>query len=112
MAYLENRANFSTITATLLPVVDEKPAPPPPPPEPAPSWSLQHSVQEQWHRSLHGLENIADAVIAVLVGGWWILLPLVIATIVFVRWVRQRRPMLQPVPATEPVTPTPPADVT
>lgn len=112
MAYLENRANFSTITATLLPLVEKKPAPPPPPPVPEPSWSFQHSVQEQWHRSLRGLQNIADAVIAVLVGGWWILLPLVIATVVFVRWIRQRRPTLQPAPATVPIITTPSADVT
>jgi hypothetical protein len=111
MAYLENRANFSTITATLLPVVEKKPAPTPTP-VPTSSWSFQHSVDEQWDRSLHGLENIVDGVLAIFVGGWWILLPLVVATIVFVRWVRQRRPMLQTAPATVPVTPTPPADAT
>ncbi len=100
MGYLENRANFSTITATLLPNVAKKTPPP------ASSWSLRRSVQQQWQRSLHGLQNIADFIIAVVIGGWWLLLPLVIGTVVFVRWTRQRRPPLQPAA----VSPAPPPD--
>jgi hypothetical protein len=103
MGYLENRANFSTITATLQPVVEKKIVH-----DAAPSWSLSRSVRAQWQRSLHGLQNLADALIAIVVGGWWLLLPLIAAVLVWIRWSRRRRTVHQPAAATVPVAPAPP----
>jgi hypothetical protein len=106
MGYLTDRANYSKITATLMPTIDTKTVPP----VATSSWSARHSVHEAWDRSLRGLENIADAVIAITIGGWWLLLPLVIGTILLVRWTRRRRPTLQPTAATVPVGPAPSPD--
>ncbi len=109
IGFLDNRAAFSTITASLLPVIEKK-ATPPPVIEPERGWSFTHSVGEAWGRSVRGLENIADGLIAIFVGGWWFFLPLIIAGIIFTRWVRTRRPLLQPIVAPAPISPPPPAD--
>lgn len=94
--YLEQRSAYSTISVTILPV--------PPPAKPVPvtpvsKWSFNRSVQEAWNRSVNGLQNVADALITVVIGGWWIELPLVIAILFLARRERRRRP----VPATVPV---------
>lgn len=100
MNYLDNRAAFSTITASLSPAVVTKPA------ETKQSgWSFGQSVTDAWQRSLHGLQNVADAIIAIVIGGWWLLAVLAVMTIGAVRWAR-RRPTVQPAV----VTPAPPAD--
>jgi hypothetical protein len=99
MGYLTDRANYSTITTTLMPTIDTKAVPP----VGTSSWSAGHSVHEAWDRSLRGLENIADAAIAITIGGWWLLLPLAIGTILLVRRTRQRPQALQPAAATLPV---------
>lgn len=91
--YYDQRAAFSTISATILPV--------PPPAKPTPvtpvaKWSLGHSVQEAWNRSVNGLQNVADALITILIGGWWIELPLGLAIFFLVRRERRRQPVVAP----------------
>lgn len=90
MNYLDNRAAFSTITATLLPTAAEKRT------EPRGGWSFGQSVAASWERSLRGLQNVADLLIAIIVGGWWLLIPLAIAAAYIVRRLRRAQPTLQP----------------
>jgi len=92
--YYDARTAFSTITVSILPV------PPPTKPEPVTpvtKWSLGHSIHEAWNRSVNGLQNVADALIAILIGGWWIEIPLVVAIVLLVRRERRRHPALVPV---------------
>jgi hypothetical protein len=96
--YYDQRTAFSTISATILPVPPAKGAPV----TPVATWSLGHSVREAWNRSINGLQNVADALITVGIGGWWIEIPLVFAIYLLVRRERRRRPVLAP--ATVPVT--------
>ena len=98
MNYLDNRAAYSTITATLLPAVAAKG------PEATRGWSFGQSVAAAWARSLRGLQNIADVLITVIVGGWWLLIALAVAAILLTRWAHARRPPLQPaaIPAASP----------
>jgi len=103
--YYDTRTSFSTIAVSILPV-------PPPaksePVTPVAKWSLGHSIQEAWNRSVNGLQTVADALIAVVVGGWWLEIPLVVAIVLLARRERRRRPAL--VPVTAPVMPNEPAD--
>lgn len=88
--YYDQRSAYSTISVTILPV------PPPAKPEPVTpvsKWSFHRSVQEAWNRSVNGLQNVADALITVVIGGWWIELPLVIAIFLFARRERRHRPI-------------------
>lgn len=91
--YYDQRAAFSTISATILPV-----APPakPEPVTPVATWSLGHSMQEAWNRSVNGLQHVADALITVVIGGWWIEVPLIVAIILLARRERRRQPALVP----------------
>lgn len=95
--YYDTRTAFSTISVSILPV------PPPAKPEPVTpvaTWNFGHSVQEAWNHSVNGLQHVADALIAILIGGWWIEIPLVVAIILLARRER-RRPALVPVSAHE-----------
>jgi hypothetical protein len=96
--YYDQRTAFSTIAATVLPVPPAKSSPV----TPVATWSLGHSVREAWNRSVNGLQNVVDALIAVGIGGWWIEIPLAVAIYVLVRREQRRRPAL--VPATVPGT--------
>jgi hypothetical protein len=93
--YYDTRTAFSTISVSILPV-------PPPaktePVTPVATWNFGHSVQEAWNRSVNGLQHVADALIAILIGGWWIEIPLVVAIILLAR---RRRSALVPVSAHE-----------
>ncbi len=40
---------------------------------------------------MHGLQGLVDLIIAVVVGGWWLVLPLLIAGIIFGRRMRRYR---------------------
>lgn len=102
MNYLDNRASFSTITASLLPVLAEKK-----PETKGTGWSFVQSVTASWERSLRGLQNVADLLIAIIVGGWWLLIPLAIAATYIVRRLRRVQPTLQPAIIGPPA---PPAD--
>jgi hypothetical protein len=95
--YYDQRTAFSTIAATILPVPAAKSSSV----TPVSSWSLGHSVREAWNRSVNGLQNVADAVIIVGIGGWWIEIPLALAIYFLVRRERRRRPALAP--ATVPI---------
>jgi len=83
--YLENRAALSTIVVTLLPVIAKTTS------STIGSWSFGHSIASAWGRSLHGLQGLVDLIIAVVVGGWWLVLPLLIAGIIFGRRMRRYR---------------------
>ena len=96
--YYDQRTAFSTISATILPALPTKPTSV----TPVATWSLAHSVREAWNRSVNGLQNVADALITVVIGGWWIEIPLVLAIYLLVRRERRRRPAL--VPATAPIS--------
>jgi hypothetical protein len=96
--YYDQRTAFSTISATILPVPLAKASPV----TPVATWSLGHSVREAWNRSVNGLQNVADALITIGIGGWWIEIPLVLALYIFIRRERRQRPAL--VPTTIPVT--------
>ena len=102
--YYDRRSDFSTITATLLPVPPVKQ----PPVTPVTKWSFVHSIQEAWNRSVNGLQNVADALITVIVGGWWIEIPFLVAISLLVRRERRRRPAL--VPAAVAVSPIDPGE--
>lgn len=91
--FLDNRASFSTITVSLLPV---PPVPVKPTVEEAPGWSFAHSVSQAWHRSVSGLQGLADVLIAVVIGGWWLVLPLIALGIWLARSRAKRRPPLPP----------------
>jgi hypothetical protein len=93
--YYDQRTAFSTISATILPVSPAKASP-------IATWSLSHTVRAAWNRSVNGLQNVADALITVGIGGWWIEIPLALAIYLLVRRERRRRPTLAP--ATAPVT--------
>ncbi|HEY8291845.1 MAG TPA: DUF4349 domain-containing protein [Thermomicrobiales bacterium] len=89
--YYDTRTAFSTISVSIFPV------PPPAKPEsvtPVATWNFGHSVHEAWNRSVNGLQHVADALIAILIGGWWIEIPLVVAIILLAH---RRRPALTPV---------------
>lgn len=87
--YYDQRTAFSTIAATILPVPAAKSSPV----TPVATWSLGHSVREAWNRSVNGLQNVADALITVGIGGWWLEIPLALGIYVLVRRER-RRPAL------------------
>ncbi|MGI8688082.1 MAG: DUF4349 domain-containing protein [Thermomicrobiales bacterium] len=91
--YYDTRTAFSTVSVSILPV------PPPPKPEsatPVAKWNVGHSVQEAWNHSVNGLQHVTDALITIIIGGWWIEIPLIIAIVILVRRER-RRPALAPV---------------
>jgi hypothetical protein len=100
MNYLDNRAAMSTITASLLPEFAATSAP---------SWSIGHSLRRGWEQSLHGMQNLTDALITVVIGGWWILLPLGIATVLVIRKLRRR---VASQPTAVAVTSVPPTETT
>lgn len=91
--YYDQRSAYSTISVTILPV---SPPAKPEPVTPVAKWSFARSVQEAWNRSVNGLQNIADALIVVIVGGWWLEIPLGLAIYFFARRERRRRPILAP----------------
>ncbi|MGI8857486.1 MAG: DUF4349 domain-containing protein [Thermomicrobiales bacterium] len=93
--YYDQRTAFSTISATILPVPPAKATPV----TPVSSWSLSHSVREAWNRSVNGLQTVADAVITVGIGGWWLEIPLALAIFFLIRRQRRQQPMLAPAPA-------------
>ncbi|MDQ6602649.1 MAG: DUF4349 domain-containing protein [Chloroflexota bacterium] len=97
--YYDARTAFSTITVSILPVSPTKPEPV----TPVAKWSLGHSIHEAWNRSVNGLQNVVDALIAILIGGWWIEIPLVVAIVLLVRRERRRHPALVPVAVSSPV---------
>ena len=101
--YYDTRTAFSTISVSILPV----PPPTTEPVMPVSPWSLGHSVREAWNRSVNGLQNVADALITVIIGGWWIEFPLIVAIALLVRRER-RRPALAP--NAVPVAPIEPPD--
>ncbi len=87
--YYDQRTAFSTITATILPVPPAKATPV----TPVSSWSLSHSVREAWNRSVNGLQNVADALIAIGIGGWWLEILLALAIYVVIRRQRRQQPI-------------------
>ncbi|HEY8309383.1 MAG TPA: DUF4349 domain-containing protein [Gemmatimonadaceae bacterium] len=94
--YYDTRTAFSTVSVSILPV-------PPPitePVTPVATWSLGHSVREAWNHSVNGLQNVADALITVVIGGWWIEFPLIVAILLLARRERRRSAL---VPATAPM---------
>ena len=98
--YYDTRTAFSTIAVSILPV------PPPTKPEsitPVAKWNFSHSVQEAWNRSVNGLQHVTDALITVIIGGWWIEIPLIVAIVILVRRERRRQPALVPVAVSGPV---------
>ena len=95
--YYDQHTAFSTISATILPVPPARPVSV----TPVATWSLGHSIHEAWNRSVNGLQTVADALIAIGVGGWWIEIPLIVAIGVLVRRERRRRPAL--ISATMPI---------
>jgi len=100
--YYDTRTAFSTIAVSILPV-------PPAKPEtvtPVARWNLTHSVQEAWNHSINGLQNVANALIVILIGGWWITFPLIVA-LALLLW-RNRHPPL--VPASGTITAKEPTD--
>lgn len=97
--YYDTRTAFSTVAVSILPV------PPPTKPEsitPVAKWNFGHSVQEAWNRSVNGLQHVTDALITVIIGGWWVEVPLIVALSLLARRERQRQPVL--VPTTAPVS--------
>ena len=95
--YYDTRTAFSTISVSILPVslaITE-------PVTPVATWSLGHSVREAWNHSVNGLQNVADALITVVIGGWWIEFPLIVAIVLLARRERRRSGL---VPAAAPVT--------
>ncbi len=101
--YYDTRTAFSTIAVSILPV----PLPAKPEPvTPVAKWSLSHTVREAWNRSVNGLQNVADALITIIIGGWWVEVPLIIGIYLLTRRERRRRPALAPV--TVPATTEPP----
>ncbi|MCA1666273.1 MAG: DUF4349 domain-containing protein, partial [Thermomicrobia bacterium] len=96
--YYDTRTAFSTVAVSILPALPVKPEPV----TPVATWNFGHSVQEAWNRSVNGLQHVADALIAILIGGWWIEVPLVVAIFLLARRERRRRPALVPVAANEP----------
>jgi hypothetical protein len=101
--YYDTRTAFSTISVSILPV----PLPTTEPVTPVSTWNLGHSVREAWNRSVNGLQNVADALVTVIIGGWWIEFPLIVAIALLVRRER-RRPALAP--SAVPVAPMEPPD--
>jgi hypothetical protein len=97
--YYDQRSAYSTISVTILPV---PPPAKPDPVKPVSNWSFNRSVQQAWNRSVNGLQNVADAIITVIIGGWWIEFPLVLAIIFLARRERRRRPV--PAPVALPIT--------
>ena len=91
--FYDSRTAFSTIAVSILPIAPPAKAEPV---TPVATWSLRHSVQEAWNRSVNGLQHVADALIAILIGGWWIEIPLVVAITLFIRRERRRQPALVP----------------
>ena len=91
--YYDTRTAFSTIDVSILPV----PSPLTEPVTPVATWSLGHSLREAWNRSVNGLQNVADALITVIVGGWWIVFPLIVAIALLARRERRGRPALAPI---------------
>ncbi len=94
--YYDTRTAFSTVAVSILPV------PPPTKPEsvtPVAKWNFGHSVQEAWNHSVNGLQHVTDALITVIIGGWWIEIPLIVAIVILVRRERRRQPALVPVAA-------------
>ncbi|MHB8646727.1 MAG: DUF4349 domain-containing protein [Thermomicrobiales bacterium] len=96
--YYDTRTAFSTIAVAILPV----PSPIAEPVTPVAAWSFTHSVREAWNRSVNGLQNVADALVTIIIGGWWIEIPLIVGIVLLVRRERRRRPALVPSPV--PVT--------
>lgn len=102
--YYDTRTSNSTIQVSILPV------PPPAKPEPVTpvaKWSFAHSIREAWNRSVNGLQNVADALITIVIGGWWIEVPLVIAIFLLARHSRRRTPAPALVPVPHNDTPPP-----
>jgi len=98
--YYDTRTAFSTVAVSILPV------PPPTKPEsitPVAKWNFGHSVQEAWNRSVNGLQHVTDALITVIIGGWWIEIPLIVALSLLARRERRRQPVLVPVAVSGPV---------
>jgi hypothetical protein len=83
--YDDTRTAFSTIAVSILPM----PPPTTEPVTPVATWSLGHSVREAWNRSVNGLQDVADALITIGIGGWWIVIPLIVAITLLAR--RKRR---------------------
>lgn len=102
LKFLDNRAAFSTIAVTLA-----TPPAAPKPPVVTPSWSFGTSIAGAWERSLRGLQTFADVLIAIVFGGWWLILLGLIAFFIG-RWVLRRR-AAPPVASSPVVPPTTPA---
>ncbi|MDQ6832628.1 MAG: hypothetical protein M3008_04445, partial [Chloroflexota bacterium] len=49
--------------------------------------------------SVNGLQHVADALITVIIGGWWIEIPLIVAIVLLVRREQRRQPVLVPIAA-------------
>ncbi len=103
--FLDNRAAFSTITVSLQPLPTVVKAPP----TQAPGWSFGRSAADAWARSVHGLQNVTDLLINIVVGGWW-LLALGVVGVLVGRRLLHRYPIarLNPQPALSPAAPADP----
>ncbi|MDQ6833902.1 MAG: DUF4349 domain-containing protein [Chloroflexota bacterium] len=91
--YYDTRTAFSTVSVSIVSALPIKPEPV----TPVAKWSLGHSIQEAWNRSVNGLQHVADALITVIIGGWWIEIPLIVAIALLVRREQRRQPVLVPV---------------
>ncbi len=93
--YYDTRTAFSTVSVSVVSALPIKPEPV----TPVAKWSLHHSIQEAWNRSVNGLQHVADALITVIIGGWWIEIPLIVAIALLVRREQRRLPALVSVAA-------------
>ena len=81
--YLDNRAALSTITLSLALTPAAKPGP---------TTDFGRAVDNAWATSLRGLQNLALLLIAVFIGGWWVIL-LLIGFGFLARWWLRRAPL-------------------
>jgi len=79
--YLEQSSATSRISVSIAPVAT--------PPESPPAWNPALVATRAWNSSLRVLQGLANAVISVLVFGWW-LVPVLVAA--FAGWRRWHRP--------------------
>lgn len=90
--FYDTRTAFSAISVSILPALPIKPEST----TPVATWNLGRSMHEAWNRSINGLQRVTDALITVIISGWWIEIPLLVAIVLLVR--RERRHQPTPVP--------------